>query len=54
MRHPLLQAFGVAARSLECWTIIGLTVEEAKQCAFSMVELGDADQKDAYLAAWGF
>ena len=55
MRHPLLEAFGVAARSIDAWQIIGLDLEEAKVCAFSLVEIDSGTyQAEAYLAAWGF
>ena len=54
MKHPLLQAFGLAARSMDAWKRLGLDDSQIRAYAFAGASSPDPFQADAYLAAWGY
>ena len=54
MKHPLLAAFGLAARSIDAWKRLGITEEQQKHYAFGACRSPDGYQRAAYLTAWGF
>ena len=55
MKHPLLEEFEVAARSLRAWIMMAPMVDAEAEAI--KVITGDCDsnfRRDSYLAAWGF